>query len=335
MEREKTEVAKIIEKSSALLLRILVANSQRHLRRAVAIALLATPLPVVAAPAPMTLGGIVRTALPGCDAATPVAGADGAIYSNVSDCTVTGSPGKVSTGWVKVDPSTAWVSSNLTDTGGNGASGRKLSGAVVDGGTLYLLERNLTTSGGMRVGRSASVAQPNVTWGASLSFGWGSFAQGSPDGYQYIYLRDAPTAYGTADRVALVRVPKGSVTNLATWQVFAGSSTAPSWVSWTNRAARRPVLSDPGRINRPYVSYLGGCWTMAVTMPALSSASRGNGLAVYTSLKPYGPWNRRYYVTGKDLGEGAQFSLLWPGRLLLTEGDRFTWRSYSMPSGGC
>ena len=60
---------------------------------------------------------------------------------------------------------------------------------------------------------------------------------------------------------------------------------------------------------------------------------RGNGLAVYTSPKPYGPWNRRYYVTGKDLGEGAQFSPLWPGQLLLTEGDRFEWRSYSMPSG--
>src|SRR3954462_5220815 len=183
---------------------------QRHLHRAIATALLTIPLPVVAAPAPMTLDGIVRTALPGCDAATPVRASSGAVYSNVSDCTVTGSPGKVSTGWVRVDPSTAWVSSNLTDTGGNGASGRKLSGAVVDGGTLYLLERNLTTSGGMRVGQSASVAQPNVTWGASLSFGWGSFAQGSPDSYQYIYLRDTPTAYGTADRVDLVRIPKVS-----------------------------------------------------------------------------------------------------------------------------
>src|SRR5215208_3075571 len=188
-------------------------RSQRYLLRAIAIALLATPLPVVAAPAPMTLGGIVRTALPGCAAATPVRAPSGAVYSNVSDCTVTGSPGKVSTGWVKVDPSTAWVSSNLTDTGGNGASGRKLSGAVVDGGMLYLLERNLTTSGGMRVGRSASITQPSVTWIAIANFGWGSFAQGSPDRYQYIYLRDAPTAYGKADRVALVRVPKGSVTN--------------------------------------------------------------------------------------------------------------------------
>src|SRR3954452_9612359 len=110
-------------------------RSQRHLLHAVAIALLATPLPVVAAPAPMTLGGIVRTALPGCDAATPVAGADGAIYSNVSDCTVTESPGKISTGWVKLDPAVGWVPSNLT-TSGNGPNGPKLSGAVVDDGTL-------------------------------------------------------------------------------------------------------------------------------------------------------------------------------------------------------
>src|SRR3954452_24671605 len=221
-------------------------RSQRHLLHAVAIALLATPLPVVAAPAPMTLGGIVRTALPGCDAATPVTGADGAIYSNVSDCTVTGSPGKVSTGWVKVDPVVGWVPSNLT-TSGNGPSGRKLSGAIVEGSTLYLLERNLTTSGGMQIGWSASIAQPSVTWVASLNFGWGSFAQGSPDGYQYVYLRDTPTAYGRADRLDLARVPKGRVADLAAWQMFAAGSpaAAPAWISWAQRAARRPVLVDP------------------------------------------------------------------------------------------
>ena len=101
------------------------------------------------------------------------------MYSNVSDCAVTGSLGKVGTGWVRVDPGVRWVSSNLI-TYGNGPSSPKLSGAVVDGGTLFLLARYLTTSGGMRVGRSASIAQPSVTWIASLNFGWGSFAQGAP-----------------------------------------------------------------------------------------------------------------------------------------------------------
>ena len=72
---------------------------------------------------------------------------------------------------------------------------------------------------------------------------------------------------------------------------------------------------------------------MAVTMPARPGNRGGNGLAVYTAAKAYGPWSRRYYITGKNLGESAQFSRLWPGRLLLTEGDRFVWRSYSMPSG--
>ena len=54
----------------------------------------------------------------------------------------------------------------------------------------------------------------------------------------------------------------------------------------------------------------------------------------YTSGQPYGPWNRRYYAAGTNLGESAQFSPLWPGELLLTEGDRFEWRRYSLP-GGC
>ena len=48
------------------------------------------------------------------------------------------------------------VASDLT-TYGDGARGRKLSSALREGDTLYLLERNLTRSGGMRLGRSASI----------------------------------------------------------------------------------------------------------------------------------------------------------------------------------
>lgn len=304
---------------------------RRLLLRATAVALLATPLPVAAAPAPMTLGGIVRTALPGCDAPTPVRASTGEVFSNVSDCTV-GPSGRVSTGWARVDPSVAWVPSNVT-TAGDGARGRKLSGALVEGGTLFLLERNSTSSGGMRLGRSPSVARPSVSWLSSIGFGWGAFAQASPDGYQYVYLKDAATAYGPADKVALARVAKGRVGTLSSWEVFAGTASAPSWVPWANRGARRPVHSDPGRVHRPHVSHVDGCWTMAVTAPPAPGARGGNGLGVYTSAKPYGPWNRRYHVTGKNLGESAQFSPLWPGRLLLTEGDRLAWRGYSMPSG--
>ena len=156
--------------------------------------------------------------------------------------------------------------------------------------------------------------------GPALGFGWASFAQASPDGYEYVYLRDSRTAYGRADRVDLARVPKGRVADLAAWQIFAGSPSAPAWVPWANRATRKPVLSDPGRVNRPHASHLGGCWTMAVTMPPASGTRGGGGLAVYTSAHPYGPWNRRYYAAGVDLGESAQFSPLFPGTLLLTQG---------------
>jgi hypothetical protein len=118
--------------------------SQRYLLRAIAIALLATPLPAVAAPAPITLGGIDRTTLPGCDNPTPVQAPSGEVYSNVSDCSVGTSGRKMSTGWVKVDPTVGWVPSNFTAYG-NGSSGRKFSGAAVDGGMLY---RRLLDEGG-------------------------------------------------------------------------------------------------------------------------------------------------------------------------------------------
>ena len=236
-------MAKIIEKSSALLLPVLVANSQRDLLRAIAIALLATPLPVVAAPAPMTLGGIVRTGLPGCDNATPVRAPSGAVYSNVSDCSV-GNSGRISTGWVKVDPVVGWVSSNLTATAGMAQRaqalrrGRRGRHALPARAQPHHLRRHAA-----RPERERRPAERDL--GRQPRLRLGQLRPGKPRRLPVHLLRDAPTAYGTADRVDLARVPKGSVTNLAAWQVFAGSSTAPSWVSWTNRAARRPVLAIP------------------------------------------------------------------------------------------
>src|SRR3954469_10503757 len=149
-----------------------------------------------AAAAPgMTLGPVVRTALPGCDDPTPVRAPGGAVYSNVSDCSPAGT--RLSTGWVQLGPAVRFVRSGVTTTG-DGARGLKLSGALVEGGTLYLLERNLR-GGGTRRGGSASAERPEPRWGAGIGFGWASFAQASPDGYEYVYLRDSRTAYGRAD----------------------------------------------------------------------------------------------------------------------------------------
>jgi len=296
------------------------------------VAPLLVPLP---AAANMILSSTGSVLLQGCDAPTPVRAPSGAIYSNVSDCSISGGK-RVSTGWVQVSPSVRFIQSNLT-TYGNGASGRKLSSAVVEGGTVYVLQRNLTKSGGMRLGWSSNFSQSSPKWRwASWTmneFGWGSFAQASNDNYQYVYLRGSKTAYGKADHMYLARVRKGRVENLSQWEVFAGTPQSPAWVPWAKRSARKPVLTDSGKIHRPHVSYLNGCWTMAVTMPPPRRVRGGNGLAVYTSKNAYGPWNRRYYVSGVNLGESAQFSPLYRGKLLLTRADRFEWRAYSMASG--
>jgi len=84
-------------------------------------------------------------------------------YSNVSDCSPAGT--RLSTGWVRLGPAVRFVRSGATTTG-DGARGPKLSGALVEGGTLYLLERNLP-GGGTRLGVSASVERPEPRWGAS------------------------------------------------------------------------------------------------------------------------------------------------------------------------
>lgn len=325
-----------------LLARLKAAGSSSRLagrQRVVAASLVAATAAVAPLPAAanLTLGRTTRIALEGCDAPTPVRAPSGEIFTNVSDCVV-GNSGRVSTGWVRIEPSTQWVPSNLT-TYGSGPNGRKLSGAVVEGGTVYVLQRNMTNNGtGMRVGWSADFdeSRPNWRWASWTmpDIGWGSFAQASPDGYEYVYLRGSNSAYGPSDRIDLARVPKGRLDEQSAWQVFAGTPGRPSWISWANRGARQAILRDPGRLHRPHVSRINGCWMMAVTMPPLPNERRGSGLAVYTSPNPYGPWDRQYYNSNVNLGESAQFSPLFPGKLLLTNEDRFEWREYSL-SGGC
>ena len=185
----------------------------------------------------------------------------------------------------------------------------------------------------MRLGRSASVAEPRVTWTGTLDFGWGSFATLSPDGYEYVYLRDSRTAYGTADRVDLARVPKGRVADLSAWEMFAGSPGPPlGTVGEARRTQARAGRQRPDQPppRQPHQRVLDdGRHHAAPSRHHRRERARGLHVA-----HPYGPWSRRYYVAGEDLGESAQFSPIWPGLLLLSEDDRFTWRRYAM-SGGC
>ena len=207
------------------------------------------------------------------------------------------------------------MASDLTAYG-DGARGLKLSSALVEGGTLYLLERNLTRSGGMRLGRSASVAEPRVTWTGTLDFGWGSFAQASPDGYEYVYLRDSRTAYGAADRVDLARVPKGRVADLSAWEVFAGSPADPSWVPWAKRAARKPVLSRQGP-DQPAARQPPRRVLDDGRHHAAAGAGRARGLHLARALRAVGPavlrGRRR---PGRERAVLADLA----GQLLLTRG---------------
>src|SRR4051794_12885812 len=186
---------------------------------AAAAATLLTPPPAAAAAANLTLAPSARTALAGCDSPTPVRAPGGAIYSNVSDCSVGGS-GRVSTGWVRLEPSVQWVPSGLTEHG-SGASGRKVSGAVVEGGTVYVIERNLTKSGGMRVGWSANFGGSNPSWSwpswTITDFGWGSFAQASPHGYGDVHLRDRKSAHRSGPPRPGARGGKGDPGRLGGW----------------------------------------------------------------------------------------------------------------------
>lgn len=93
-------------------------------------------------------------------------------------------------------------------------------------------------------------------------------------------------------RLDLVRVPRGKVTDRASYQFFAGlnGSGAPIWTKDPNQ--RRPVLEKPYLLDAPPgVSWNPYLQRFIMVMGHLSTNSAANiGIGFYEARMPWGPW---------------------------------------------
>ena len=109
------------------------------------------------------------------------------------------------------------VNGGLDDTG-NGPTGKKPSGMLAVGNALYAMVRNINGSSGTqaRIRYSTNYASANSAWNWAswtfTEFGYPVFVQYGNDfagggDYAYVVAHDGPSAYITADRFILMRVP--------------------------------------------------------------------------------------------------------------------------------
>jgi hypothetical protein len=228
-------------------------------------------------------------------------------------------PNKLSLGFAKVEgPPEGFTGINIRSASGErkgeGANGQKASGMLMVGGILYMWARN---AGNARLAWSSDHAR-TWTWSAwtlETSFGCPTFLNfgkdytGAKDDYVYIYSPDSDSAYRSADRMVLARVPRGRITQRAAYEFFRGLGEGgmPLWTA--DIAGRGTVFSHPGGCYRSAVSYDAGLrrYLWCQTLPGGDARFRG-GFGVYDAPEPWGPWTTIEFAEEWDVGPGETCS---------------------------
>jgi hypothetical protein len=142
-----------------------------------------------------------------------------------------------------------------------------------------------------------------------------------------VYSHDAESAYLTADRIVLARVPKDRIRDRDAYEFFVhrAGDGSPAWTSDLN--GRGAVFSDPGRCYRVSVSYHAGL-DRYLLCQAGSDGSVQAGFGIYDAPEPWGPWSTVYRSEQWDVpaGESCSIPTKW------TTGDMGT--IYLVFSGG-
>jgi len=198
---------------------------------------------------------------------------------------------------------------------GQGRYGPKVSGMLMVDGVLYMLVRN---TGNSQLARSEDRGQ-TWTWenwrfaegfGCPAFLNFGKDYQGARDGYVYIYSHDAETAYLSADRTALARVPKNRIRDRSAYDFFTGFDTSGN-PRWTNDIRlRAAVFVNPGQCYRTSVTYNPGLKRYMMCQIIAGGDSRfSGGFGIYDAPEPWGPWTTVYYTREWDTGPGESCHL--------------------------
>lgn len=144
---------------------------------------------------------------------------------------------------------------------------------------------------------------------AGLAFvGFGRGYTGVPDRLgDYVYAISNDGNWESGDNVFLARAPRASVLDRGTWEFYAGEANGRGEddATWTtNEDATRPILSDPGHVGHPTMTYSAGLDRFLLTFgsdevphtweaaPETIKATwhRRRELCVYEGPTPWGPW---------------------------------------------
>jgi hypothetical protein len=207
---------------------------------------------------------------------------------------------------------------------GDGALGKKASGMLMAGSTLYMWVRNADLAG--KQSQLAWSTDHGVTWTWSdwkfAEFGYPTFVNfgknyaGARDSYVYTISHDNPSAYAPADGFIIMRVLKDRIRDRAAYEFFAirDASGTPVWT--TDIAQRGVMFTFPGRCRRSGITYNGALgrylWWQLIDEDGVDHRFAG-GFGVYDATEPWGPWTTAYFTTRWDVGPGetGSFPTKW------------------------
>jgi len=197
---------------------------------------------------------------------------------------------------------------------GEGNSGKKASGILMVDSVLYLWARNAANAQ-LAWSSDHGTTWTWSTWKFTKSFGCPAFLNfgrnyaGARDHFVYVFSPDADSAYESADRMVLARVPKDQIRHRQSYEFFQRLDAAgqPIWTGDINQ--RGTVFSDAGKCYRSSISYNAGLrrYLWCQTLPGGDARFRG-GFGIYDAPEPWGPWTTVSYTEAWDVGPGESSS---------------------------
>lgn len=151
----------------------------------------------------------------------------------------------------------------------------------------------------------------------------------------FVYAVSNDESWESGHNVFMARVPRARVLERAAWEFYAGVAGDPAWTS--SEADARPILSDPGRVGHPTMTWNAGLGrfllayssdmvphSLATTAEqAKATWHRARQLTIVEGPTPWGPWALVHHNTQ---WEGAHVAYLpqIPSKWLSADGLRGT-----------
>jgi CubicO group peptidase (beta-lactamase class C family) len=216
------------------------------------------------------------------------------------------------------------IPSSTGEQFGDGAKSRKASGILCVEGVLNLWTRN---AGNAQLAWSKDHGKTWqwADWRFTTSFGCPTFLNFGKnyacarDDFIYVYSHDADSAYTSADRMILARVPRRNITERDAYEFFRclDSKGLPVWSKGI--ADRGAVFTHKGKCYRSGITYNAGLrrylWVQIIpgTEGKKVDTRFEGGLAIYDAPEPWGPWTTVYFNQKWDVapGETASFPTKW------------------------